>query len=99
MVDLHSILADYRPKKKETDPKEGAGGPGPTFSEIPDLFFDHILVEYKLARAEIIILMHLYRKVWCRPNIYRDFGIGPLLSYKDMGQQLGLSLDENLSST
>ena len=58
-------------------------------SEIPDIFFDQILVNYKLSRQEVLVLMYLYRLVWRRPNLHRDYGIGPLLSYNDMAMQLG----------
>ena len=96
MDELHSILANHlgKTKPKRYKIKESDNHAVPTTSEIPDLFFDEVLVEYKLNRTEIKVLMYLYRKVWCRPNLYKKYGIGPILSYTDMGQQLKISMDE-----
>lgn len=58
----------------------------PTFSEIPDLFFDHILQEYKLNRLDIQVLLFLYRQVWCFPNLYKKFGIGQLNNLKEVSE-------------
>lgn len=66
----------------------------PTLSEIPDIFFDYILPHFKLTRAETSVLMFLYRQVWCRPNLYRDHGIGPLNSYADISRHLHLQQGE-----
>ena len=58
MVDLRSILATHhtkaRPKKKVSDEAE-KNRQSPSFSEIPDLFFDEILVQDKLNRIEILV--------------------------------------------
>jgi len=66
----------------------------PTMSEIPDLFFDEILVKNKLTRTDIIILIHLYRQVWCQPNLYKDHGISPLSSHQELAKNLELSLQD-----
>ncbi|HLE10115.1 MAG: hypothetical protein A2504_08315 [Bdellovibrionales bacterium RIFOXYD12_FULL_39_22] len=97
MVDLHTILADHKSKyHKEGRPGEAENIPAntTTLSEIPDLFFDEILVAFKLNRIEIMVLMYLYRRVWCRPNLYRLHGISQLLSHTEMSKALNLSLDE-----
>ena len=67
----------------------------PSSSEIPDLFFDQILVEYTLERIEIMVLMYLYRQVWCRPNMYKLYGISQLLPHPLIAQALNIS-DENV---
>ncbi len=98
MVDIHTILADHRPKKgpgrkdQETNHSKEQGSP--TTSEIPDLFFDEVLVAFKLSRIEIMVLMYLYRRVWCRPNLYKEYGISQLLSHTEMANQLHLSIEE-----
>jgi len=58
------------------------------------LFFDEILHSFKLSRQEIILLMFLYRQTWCRPNLYKSHGIGPLNSYAEMAGQLNFGQDE-----
>ena len=58
----------------------------PTFSEIPDLFFDTILVDFKLSRLDIQVLLYLYRQVWCLPNLHRKYGIGQLNNLKALAE-------------
>ena len=97
MIDLHTILKDHEPRRRssnDSDPIHSIQNKIPTTSEIPDLFFDEILVEYKLNRIEIMLLMYLYRKVWSKPNLYREFGISQLLSHSEMALHLGLTIDE-----
>jgi DNA-binding MarR family transcriptional regulator len=97
MSELHSILAKHQGKKKsESTSTEtlDAKNQGPFYSEIPDLFFDQILVQYKLGRIDILLLMYLYRKVWCRPNLYRDYGITQILSYTDMAKGCHVTLED-----
>lgn len=98
MDELHSILATHHSKnrlnkKKKVGP-EGNDKSGPTTSEIPDVFFDTILVHFKLGRMEIMVLMYLYRQVWCRPNLYQNYGISQILSHTEIGKNLNLSIDE-----
>ena len=97
MLDLYKIFANHRVKHRArkkltttTDTKNKSLGP--SSSEIPDLFFDQILVEYKLSCIEIMALMYLYRQVWCRPNIYKEYGISQLLSHGDMAIHLNMSV-------
>jgi hypothetical protein len=96
MEDVRAIISQHTPKKNKAP--SGAGRDShlklATTSEIPDLFFDEILVQNKLTRMEIMVLMLLYRQVWCRPNLFREYGIGPVQTYVDMAHGLGLSLDE-----
>ena len=61
----------------------------PTFSEIPDLFFDRILVDYKLTRLDIQVLLFLYRQVWCLPNLHKKHGIGQLNDLKELSNFFG----------
>jgi len=97
MVDLQTILQDHRPKNRDSA-KVSTEGPKeiltPSWSEIPDLFFDQILVEYKLSRMEIMVIMYLYRRVWCRANLYKVHGISQLMSHTEMGKTLGLAIEE-----
>lgn len=100
MVDLHSILATHnsKTKRKEKDdevkvektPKRDKV----SFSEIPDVFFDEIIVNYKLSRVEIMTLMYLYRHVWCRPNLYRVYGLSQILSHTEIANNLRLTIDD-----
>lgn len=100
MEDIRSVLSQFHSKKKRESTTsavdKSATGPHnlPQTSEIPDLFFDIVLQKYKLTRHEITLLMLLYRQVWCRPNLYKSHGIGPLNSYSELSQSLGLSPEE-----
>ncbi|MCB9092084.1 MAG: hypothetical protein H6620_05945 [Halobacteriovoraceae bacterium] len=96
MEDIRSIINHHLPKRQvdggETEKKPRSKKA--TTSEIPDLFFDEILVSYKLNRIEIMVLMYLYRLVWCKPNIHRDYGIGPILSYEDLMVNLVINQED-----
>ncbi len=97
MEDIRSILSMYKSKLTESEasaPAEEVRVEAPTLSEIPDVFFDEVITEIKLSRSEIAILMVLYRQVWCRPNLYRGHGIGPLNSYSELARTLHLSQEE-----
>ena len=97
MEDIRSVLNQFHAKtKKDPEAQKSPASPVETASssEIPDVFFDSILKTYKLNRQEISLLMYLYRQVWCRPNLYKSHGIGPLHSYTDICTLLGISLDE-----
>ena len=96
MVDLHSILADHRSIDDSSSSSElkDTQNSTPSVSEIPDLFFDDVLQNYKLTQVEIMVLMYLYRKVWCRPNLYKAYGISPLMSHTDMANKLTLHLED-----
>jgi DNA-binding transcriptional ArsR family regulator len=97
MEDIRSVLSLFNSKRlKEKETHNSGVGPTevPSCSEIPDVFFDIILQKYKLGRQEVGLLMFLYRQVWCRPNLYKDHGIGPLNSYTDLCKALGISLEE-----
>lgn len=98
MINIHTILAGHRSKnrvhKKEKVTSQSKGHKIPTSSDIPDLFFDEILVIYKLSRIEVMVLMFLYRKVWCKPNLYKKYGISQLLSHTDMVNSLNLSIED-----
>lgn len=96
MVDLHSILADHRSKDTVANSSDltDSHNSSPSVSEIPDLFFDDILKNFKLTRVEIMVIMYLYRRVWCRPNLYKMHGISPLMSHTDMANNLNLALED-----
>ncbi len=98
-VDIHSIIARHR--RKQSDPNdgqelnsEGHHEVGATLVEIPDLFFEDILVKFKLNRIEMMVLMYLYRHVWCKPNLYRIHGLSQILSHSEMSAHLRITLDE-----
>jgi len=98
MEDIRTILSQFHSKKsqKESDVQKSGVKPksDASTSEIPDIFFDEVLYKLKLTRPEITLLMFLYRQVWCRPNLYKAHGIGPLNSYNEMGSILHLSNEE-----
>ena len=98
MVDLHTILADHRPRQSKGNKRTDKGRPSriylPTSSDIPDLFFDEILIEYKLSRVEIMVMMYLYRQVWCGPNLYKIYGISQLLSHTEMSKSLNTPIED-----
>lgn len=103
MVDIHSILADHRSKGKSDDSSNADTGGrniefGPSTSEIPDVFFDKIIVDYKLSRVEILVLMYIYRRVWCLPNLHRSHGISQMMSHTEMAKNLGLAIEDIYSS-
>lgn len=96
MEDIRSVLSQFNGKKKKSETQKSESRPisQASLSEIPDLFFDDILNRFKLTRNEIVVLMTLYRQTWCRPNLYKSHGIGPLNSYSDLSTQLHLTTDE-----
>ena len=101
MVDIHSILADHRSKSSTSEQDVVGGsnqGHGPSTSEIPDIFFDKIIVDYKLSRMEILVLMYIYRRVWCFPNLHRSHGISQMMSHTEMAKNLGLAIEDIYSS-
>lgn len=97
MEDIRSVLLQFTTKKKSENNIASSGvGPGASASssEIPDVFFDVVLKQVKLTRHEITLLMFLYRQVWCRPNLYKPHGIGPLNSYASLASGLSISIDD-----
>ena len=95
MIDLHSILADHRSKIGDKATKLGeSSNSNPSLSKIPDIFFDDILTNFKLTRVEIMVLMYLYRRVWCRANLYKEHGISQLMSHTEMAKHLGVTLED-----
>ena len=100
MVDLHSILAEHRTKGKADEHHEVGDNHehGPSTSEILDIFFDKIIVDYKLSRMEILVLMYIYRRVWCFPNLHRSHGISQMMSHTEMAKNLGLAIEDIYSA-
>lgn len=98
MEDIRKILSQFHSKKTQKDSDLQKSGVKSDLqastSEIPDIFFDEVLYKLKLSRPEITLLMFLYRQVWCRPNLYKAHGIGPLNSYNEMASALHFSNDE-----
>lgn len=98
MEDIRSILSQFQTKKKSATSEVQKSSTGPhaeaLSSAIPDIFFDEVLHKVKLTRSEIALLMFLYRQVWCRPNLYKSHGIGPLNSYMEMATVLHISHEE-----
>ena len=98
-IDIHTIIAGHRSKKVGSEKviaetTSDINPPQATSSEIPDVFFEEILAHVKLSRIDITVLMYLYRRVWCRPNLYREYGISPMLSLAEMAKVLNLKIDE-----
>ena len=102
MVDLQSILAEHRSKSRADNTNDKGGGGAhiveSSSSEIPDLFFDKIIVDFKLNRIEILVLMYIYRRVWCFPNLHRDHGISQMMSHTEMAKKLGIAIEDVYSS-
>lgn len=101
-IDIYRVLKDHRSKKQNTTGGElttpAQQGRRPDFtvasSDIPDVFFDEIVVNYRLNRIEILVLMYLYRRVWCRANLFRDHGISQMMSLSEMGESLKIEMQE-----
>ncbi len=90
-MDIDKIIQGFNPSQ---DGKNSSGGRiAPTISEIPNLFFDEILVDYKLNRDEMLILIYLYRYIWCRANNYKDYGISPVLSHGELSRVLKIPIE------
>lgn len=102
MVDLQSILAEHRSKTKVGGANEKGGGGSvlqtPSASEIPDIFFDKIIVDFKLSRIEILVLMYIYRRVWCFANLHRSHGISQMMSHTEMAKNLGMAIEDIYSA-
>lgn len=95
MDELHTILADHkRVAVRRSSKIQSKSVPTPSSSKIPDVFFDQILVQNKLNRIEILVLMYIYRQVWCRPNLYRTYGFSQLLSYEEVAANLSMKMEE-----
>ena len=101
MVDLKSILAEHRSKIKGEVAIEKDGAnllPTPSTSEIPDVLFDKIIVDFKLSRIEILVLMYIYRRVWSFPNLHRSHGISQMMSHTEMAKNLALAIEDVYSA-
>ncbi len=101
MVDLHSILVEHRSKIKTDNSYDNIVADKhvvASTSEIPDAFFDKIIVDYKLNRIEILVLMYIYRRVWCYPNLHRSHGISPMMSHTEMAKKIGVAIEDVYSA-
>lgn len=101
MVDLRSILTEHRSKIKGDDSHDSSGAEhqiASSTSDIPDVFFDKIITDYKLNRIEIIVLMYIYRRVWCFPNLHRSHGISQMMSHTEMAKKLGVAIEDVYSA-
>lgn len=94
MNELQSILRTHNSKLKKDETGPAKPSIEATFAEIPDLFFDEILVKFKLSRQEVLVLMSLYRLVWCKPNLYAKYGLSPMISYVELSRTLDISTEE-----
>jgi DNA-binding MarR family transcriptional regulator len=93
MEDIRSVLNNHS-NKIFPDSDSAINQPNkeiPTTSDIPDVFFDDVLLKYKLTRVEILLIMSLYRNTWCKPNLYKKHGISPLISLEELGDSLEIS--------
>ena len=96
MEDLRTILSSHHSKngKSNSNPINSTGDETKaTTSEIPDLFFDEILLKFKMTRIEILMLMYLYRTTWCRPNLYKKYGIAPMIFHQEIAELLDINMD------
>src|SRR5690606_34531424 len=95
MEDLRSILSSHSSKQGGSSSALESidNNLKATTSEIPDLFFDEILILFKLARIEILLCMYLYRITWCKPNLYKKFGIAPILSHSEIIAKLDITTE------
>ena len=95
MEDIRSILSSHNSKTTASAKvvKATNGEVSATTSEIPDLFFDEILIQIKLTRTEILLLMYLYRMTWCKPNLHRKYGIAPIISHFEMAKSLDITTE------
>ncbi len=94
MEDLRTILSTHHSKPGSASAnaiKATSGEITATTSEIPDLFFDEILVDIKLTRTEVLLLMYLYRITWCKPNLHSKYGIAPIISHLELAKNLDIS--------
>lgn len=96
MENIRDIISAHSPKR-EINPENSLNHKEKEFvattSEIPDLFFDDILIQFKLNRVEIVLLMYLYRQTWCKPNLHRKFGIAPMVVHTQIAEKLEISME------
>lgn len=93
MVDIHTILNDYRNKKDNHVKKTGEIQLAPMI-ELPELFFDEVLTNHKFTRSDILVLFFLYRQVWIKPNVYKLHGVSPIVSHTEISKAMKLGLEE-----
>lgn len=93
MEDLRTILSSHHSKAGNANNaiKAVNNEVKATTSEIPDLFFDEILIQVKLTMVEILVLMYLYRITWCKPNLHRKYGIAPIVSHLEIIEKLDIN--------
>ena len=90
-MNIQTTLDSHRSRSSEYRTSDSKEAPLPSTSIIPDLFFDNILVQYKLNQMETMVLMFLYRQVWCRPNLYRKYGVSPIFSIETISGSWGVT--------
>lgn len=96
MEDLRTILSSHHSKAEGSSSDSTNSmqdGAHATTSEIPDLFFDDVLVDFKLTRVEVLLLMYLYRMTWCKPNLHQKYGIAPIVSHEEISIKLDISYE------
>lgn len=98
MNELQSILRTHHSKLKKDETGPTKPSKEATYAEIPDLFFDEVLVKFKLNRQEVLVLMYLYRLVWCKPNLYVKYGLSPMISYTELARTLEASTEEVMTA-
>lgn len=99
MEDLRSILSSHNSKSaQDSEVKAPVNEYTASVSEIPDLFFDEILIRFKLTRVDVLVLMYLYRLTWCKANLNRKHGITPMISHQELADRMEISID-NLHQT
>ncbi len=98
MSSLQKILVSHKTQKRGVESDFKRKKDFNTTSEIPDIFFDEILVDFKLSRIEILIFLYLYRKIWISSNLSRDYGVSPLIDTKTLEKLYRLDHKEVLSA-
>ena len=51
-------------------------------------------MDFKLSRIEILVLMYIYRRVWCFPNLHRSHGISQLMSHTEMAKNINVVIED-----
>jgi DNA-binding MarR family transcriptional regulator len=100
MEDLKTVL-DRHPTKEILTSTSNApiGGSrkdkeADLYVKLPTILFDKVLLEHKLTRIELMVLICLYRRVWSVPNINKKHGISEVLSHKEIINELQIDSHE-----
>jgi DNA-binding MarR family transcriptional regulator len=97
MENIRDILSSHSPIKADVHSSNSVKDMEREFiastSAIPDLFFDDILINFKMTRVEIVLLMYFYRITWCKANMHKKYGIAPMVSHSDVASKLEIDMN------